>query len=380
MAGLLAWAADVVGGNANGNGNGNGNGVQYIVLPKFSGQEEEYLRELDQKATSLQRTLQLLRQRIPQSLPHLHTHTSASNSALTLELHAHCATRLQAEQREASLQEENGAYGKAIAATQQQIIEKSKEVHQLDAKLKDVDEFGRNQRNELEELQALLQERENNGPGDEPKRDSEQDSLYLSSLATVKLEDLENKRNELKLWEDKLIKLEEKWTILQHNLAQQPSPAQREKELERRLRSLTEQLVSKQAQAEAFANERNALEFQLEEANETRRQLHLGNVETNFKRNKIGRSGIISTLTPASGTYDISESKVHSEISKTAICPRVVQAFRESGIKLTQAADIFCFKTGGHRRFMLFRSLIAGYILALHLVVFIIISFAKLGR
>jgi hypothetical protein len=61
----------------------------------------------------------------------------------------------------------------------------------------DVDEFGRNQRNELEELQALLQERENNGPGDEPKRDSEQDSLYLSSLATVKLEDLENKRNEL---------------------------------------------------------------------------------------------------------------------------------------------------------------------------------------
>lgn len=377
MAGLLAWAADVVGGNAS--ANGNGNGVQYIVLPKFSGEEEEYLRELDQKATSLQRTLQLLRQRIPQSLPHLHTHASASNSALTLELHAHSATRLQAQQREASLQEENAAYGKAIAATQQQIIEKSKEVHQLDAKLKDLDESGRNQRNEIEELQALLQERENNGPGDEPK-DSEQDSLSLTSLATVKAEDLENKRNELKLWEDKLMKLEEAWTILQHNLAQQPSPAQREKELERRLRSLTEQLVTKQAQAEAFANERNALEFQLEEANETRRQLHLGSVETNFKRNKVGRSGIISTLTAASGTYDISESKVHSEISKTAICPRVVKAFRESGSKLTQAADVFCFKTGGHRRFMLFRSLIAGYILALHIVVFIIISFAKLGR
>lgn len=378
MAGLLAWAADVVGGNAN--ANGNGNGVQYTVLPKFSGEEEAYLRELDQKATSLQRTLQLLRQRIPQSLPHLHTHTSASNSALTLELHAHSATRLQAQQREVSLQEENAAYGKAIAATQQQITEKSKEVHQLDAKLKDIDEFGRNQRNELEELQALLQERENNGPGDEPKRDSEQDSLYLSSLVTVKLEDLENKRNELKLWEEKLIELEEKWTITQHNLAQQPSPAQREKELERRLRSLTEQLVTKQAQAEAFANERNALEFQLEAANETRRQLHLVNAETNFKRNKIGSSGIISTMTPASGTYDISESKVHSEVSKSAICPRVVKAFLESGSKLTQAVDAFCFKTGGHRRFMLFRSLIAVYILALHIVVFIIISFAQLGR
>lgn len=375
MAGLLAWAADVVGGNAN----ANGNGVQYIVLPKFSGEEEEYLKELDQKATSLQRTLQLLRQRIPQSLPHLHTHASASNSALTLELHAHSATRLQAQQREASLQEENAAYGKAIAATQQQIIEKSKEVHELDAKLKDLDESGRNQTNGIEELQALLQERENNGPGDESKKDSEQDSHSLSSLASVKEDDLENKRNELKLWEDKLMKLEETWTILQHNLAQQPSPAQREKELERRLRSLTEQLVTKQAQAEAFANERNALEFQLEEANETRRQLHLGNVETNFKRNKVGRSGIISTLTAASGTYDISESKVHSEISKTAICPRVVKAFLESGSKLTQAADVFCIKIG-HRRLMLFRSLIAGYILALHIVVFIIISFAKLGR
>jgi hypothetical protein len=97
MVGLLAWAADVVGGNAN--ANGNGNGVQYIVLPKFSGQEEKYLRELDQKVTSLQRTLQLLRQRIPQTLPHLHTHTSASNSSLTLELCAHSATRLNAEQR-----------------------------------------------------------------------------------------------------------------------------------------------------------------------------------------------------------------------------------------------------------------------------------------
>jgi len=200
-------------------------------------------------------------------------------------------------------------------------------------------------------------------------------------VTAVKAEDVESKRNKLKLWEDKLRKLEEKWTIVQHNLAQQPSPAQREKELERRLRSLTEQLVTKQAQAEAFANERNALEFQLEEANETRRQLHIGNVEPNFKRNKIGRSGIISKLSPsASGTYDISESKVHSEISTTAVCPRVVKAFRESGRKLTQAADFFYFKTVGHRRFMLFHSLIAGYILALHIVVFIIISFAKLGR
>ena len=61
----------------------------------------------------------------------------------------------------------------------------------------DLDESGRNQTNGIEELQALLQERENNGPGDESKKDSEQDSHSLSSLASVKEDDLENKRNEL---------------------------------------------------------------------------------------------------------------------------------------------------------------------------------------
>ena len=43
IAGLLAWAADVLGGNANANANGNGNGVQYIVLPKSSGKEERVM-------------------------------------------------------------------------------------------------------------------------------------------------------------------------------------------------------------------------------------------------------------------------------------------------------------------------------------------------
>eukprot|EP01018_Ginkgo_biloba_P039516 Gb_16528 [translate_table: standard] len=380
MAGLLAWAADVVGGNAHANGE-NEERLRYII-PKFTPEEEDYVRQLDQIAASLQRSLQQLRQRLPppnisQRLPHLHADSLASNSALALEQRAHSATRLQAQIREDSLQAENAAYAKAIAAGQQQIQEKSQEKYQLEARLKEVDEFERNLRTELEKLQTKLLEKENNGLGDESKSEGEHNSLASSSVVMVKAEELENKRKDLKLWEDKLIKLEEEWTILQYDLARQPSPAQREKELERRLRSSTEQLVSKQAQAEALANERNALEFRLEEVDEARRQLHLGNVDTNFKRNKTGRSGL-SASSSANATYD--ESKMHSQILSTAVRPRAVKGAGESTSKITGAADLFSLRTGGQRRFMLLRSLIVLYILGLHLVVFIIISFSKLGR
>ncbi|KAF3627508.1 hypothetical protein FXO38_28723, partial [Capsicum annuum] len=83
MAGLLAWAADVVG----------------------------------------------------ERLPHLHAHSLASNNALALQLNAHFATKEQAQLREITLQEENAEYDKAISDYENKIQAKSQEADLLRSKL-----------------------------------------------------------------------------------------------------------------------------------------------------------------------------------------------------------------------------------------------------
>lgn len=97
MAGLLAWAADVVG--AGGHGNGEDNDPDSIPLI-FTPEQLTYVQELDRKASSLSRSIQDLRLRLPppdisQRLPHLHAHSLASNAALALQLNAHSATKEQ---------------------------------------------------------------------------------------------------------------------------------------------------------------------------------------------------------------------------------------------------------------------------------------------
>ncbi|KAL0910266.1 hypothetical protein M5K25_021230 [Dendrobium thyrsiflorum] len=98
MAGLLAWAADVVGGS----GTGNGDDDDEIGLPLlvFTPEQQQQALELDRAAAALHRSIKDLRLRIPpehisQRLPHLHAHTMASSAALALQLNAHSTTREQ---------------------------------------------------------------------------------------------------------------------------------------------------------------------------------------------------------------------------------------------------------------------------------------------
>ncbi|CDY26475.1 BnaC09g41930D [Brassica napus] len=95
MAGLLAWAADVVGKN----GKDGGDEKDRIPLV-FTEEQQKYVDELGRKAATLSRSIQDLRLRLPpsdisQRLPHLHAHSLASNAALTLQLDSHSATREQ---------------------------------------------------------------------------------------------------------------------------------------------------------------------------------------------------------------------------------------------------------------------------------------------
>lgn len=98
MAGLLAWAADVVGksGHINGADDDDPNSIPLILTDE----QQAYVQELNRKAASLSRAIQDLRLRLPppdisQRLPHLHAHSLASNAALALQLNAHSATKEQ---------------------------------------------------------------------------------------------------------------------------------------------------------------------------------------------------------------------------------------------------------------------------------------------
>jgi hypothetical protein len=96
MAGLLAWAADVVGGGDATSDEDNQRSASELVA--FTPEQQRCADELDRAAASLRRSIQDLRLRIPpddlsQRLPHLHADSVASNAALALQLNAHTTTK-----------------------------------------------------------------------------------------------------------------------------------------------------------------------------------------------------------------------------------------------------------------------------------------------
>lgn len=379
MAGLLAWAADVV------TGNGNAPQQEEVRSPssriRFSVQQQDEVRQLDDRAAALQHTIQHLRQRIPppdisRSLPQLHADSLAAHSALTLELNAHQDTQKEAQIRKASLQAENAAYAKAITSVEQQVQRKAQERNQLEARLQ---ETGREEsilRNELDHLQSPFAEKE--GTSQSVLEDKEKAVLSFMSTSNKALmegEELQRTRAELKLWEDKLATLEQEWAVLLQNSTRWPSAAQREKELERRLRSLSEQLVTKQAQADAWTKERNALELQLSEANEIHRQLLLGNAGTDVKRTKRKIFGLSSS--GSASVFMTEESKVHSQFAIVAVLQRTLEKISDTfrnvgGINEKwnrQTGTQICTATA-------LRAFVAAYVLSLHMIAFAVISFA----
>ncbi|XP_043699428.1 uncharacterized protein LOC122650170 isoform X2 [Telopea speciosissima] len=285
MAGLLAWAADVVGGGGQSNDEDESNRFPVV---KFTPEQQIYARDLEVKAASLSRSIQDLRLRLPppdisQRLPHLHAHSLASNAALALQLNAHSATREEAQLREAALQEENAAYEKAITNCEKRIQEKLQEADMLQSKL--------------------------------------QNSM-----------------------EEKIKGLEEKWTQVQHDSLRKLSPAQREKILDKQLHSSIEQLAAKQAQAEGLVSEIHLKKLEFEKLNGLWKRLESGNTELNTARNRF----VGSSLGRGSSDYIIDSPSRPSHVGG---------------------------RTESQQRLMLLRSAFVLYILFLHVLVFIKISF-----
>ncbi|XAR71339.1 hypothetical protein NMG60_11028548 [Bertholletia excelsa] len=348
MAGLLAWAADVVGRG------GQSEEDENTAIPVvFTPEQQQYVRELDQKSASLSRSIQDLRLRLPppdisQRLPHLHAHSLASNAALALQLNAHSATKEQAQQREVSLQEENAAYGKAILDCENKIQEKLQESELLRNKLKEMDSTEKCLKAELENVLATLDARKS-ANSDELSTDSKTAVAAQEDAEASKsslLNELETKKKELSSMEDMVQDLEKKWAQVQDNALKKPSPAQREKILDRQLHSLIEQLATKQAQAEGLVSEIHMKEMELDKLNGLWKRLESSSSEANTARNRFGSGN--SLKGSLSSDYIVDPLHGHNHMDG---------------------------RTESLQRLMLLRSAFVIYILALHILVFIKISF-----
>ncbi|CAN0916274.1 hypothetical protein LINGRAHAP2_LOCUS29631 [Linum grandiflorum] len=340
MAGLLAWAADVV--------RGHGDESDHIPI-LFTEEQHKYVGELDRKAASLTRTIQDLRQRLPppdisQRLPHLLAHSLASNAALALQLNAHSATKEQTQLREVTLQEENAEYERAISNCENKIQDKMQEADSLQMKLQEIDDTENNLREQMQNVEA-----------DKVGESGESCELVISEKVVPEgldaeaanvsiLEKLEAKKKELSSMEEIVQDLERKWAQIQDKALKQPTPAQREKTLDKQLHSLIEQLEGKQSQAEGLANEIHIKEMELERLNGLWKQLESSSAESNAARNRYGRSSSLKMSGSLDYMYD----------------------------KLPQSTG---GRTEHQERLVLMRSAFVIYILFLHIIVFIKLSF-----
>lgn len=352
MAGLLAWAADVVGGNG-----GSESATEDSSIPiLFSDSQKTYVRELDSKTNSLQRSIQDLRLRLPppdisQRLPHLHAHSLASNNALALQLNAHSSTRHQAQLREETLKEENAAFENAISNCENKIKEKMEEAELLRTKLEEMDETEKKLRAELENMQSRAsvnasQSLISEGWEEENKINNRAGfDADAEALKTTMLEKLDEKKKELSSMEDTVKALEKKWAAVQENALKQPSPAQREKILDKQLHGLLQQLAVKQTQAEGLLEEIHPKEMELERLNAQWRQLQSNNSDANNARNRFVRGS-------SDKVHSLSDYDGHQRLP-----------YHSAG------------RTESQQRLMLLRSAFVLYILALNIIVFIRISF-----
>lgn len=341
MSGLLAWAADVVGGGGQSNDEEDLKAIPIVFTPE----QQQYAIQLDQKSSSLKRSIQDLRSRLPppdisQRLPHLHAHSVASNAALSLQLNAHSSTKQQVQLREVTLQEENAAYEKAISECEKKVQEKVQESGLLHTKLQEMDLSEKSLKDELEKSLVALNARQS-----VETRDSALDNAEDSKSKL--LEELENKKKELRAMEEMVQNLEKKWALVQENALKHPSPVQREKLLDRQLHSLMEQLASKQAQAEGLVSEIHLKEMELERLNGLWRRLESNTTEVNIAINRFGGS-----------------NSERESLSSGYIVDPHHRPYNHLG-----------GRTDTQQRLMLLRSAFVVYILALHILVFIRISF-----
>ncbi|RLM84737.1 golgin subfamily A member 5 isoform X1 [Panicum miliaceum] len=406
MAGILAWAADVVGGA--GASDDEADDARDAASAAMTPEQRLRAAELDARAASMRRAIQDLRLRVPpphvaQRLPHLHAHSLASSAALALQLNAHSSTKEQAQQREITLQEENAAYEKALSDCRWKIQERQMETDQLQSDLKidsasigltmkdecaerggrrntmglKVQAGGWEERNlrEMEvaehnlkaQLEDALKEQEatQHKVSTTASETAENALLEAESLINLKSKDLEEKKRVLELLDNKVQTLEKEWSVVEEESLKNPTPEKvdsgpgnlnpaavkldsvpaNQNPAAAELDSVLASLnpAMVEAQAEILITDVHAKEKELERLNHLHRNVCSSANEIRAPRSRFSR-GLLS------GPEDYCDAK--------------------AGRKLYQPG----LRTEGQKRLMILRSTIVLYVLLLHIVVFIKIS------
>ncbi|RCV22807.1 hypothetical protein SETIT_4G250100v2 [Setaria italica] len=226
MAGILAWAADVVGGA--GASDDEADGARAAASAAMTPEQRLRAADLDARAASMRRAIQDLRLRVPpphvaQRLPHLHAHSLASSAALALQLNAHSSTKEQAQQREITLQEENAAYEKALSDCRQKIQERQMEISQLQSNLKEMEVAEHNLKAQLEDA-LKEQEATQHKVSTTASETTENALLEAESSLNLKSKDLEEKKRELELLNNKVQTIEKEWSVVEEESLKNPTP------------------------------------------------------------------------------------------------------------------------------------------------------------
>lgn len=339
----------------------------------------------------LQKTATLGSAMNAQELVNLREESQAAQIAYGKEKNAHSATRIQSQMRESSLAAENMAYSKALSATNRHREEKASEAERWKERAQEIREDEQRLQMLVSDLMRQMEEErvnsslevdrghgENSGlrEGTEEDKGGDSGDLMEKQVGEAERErqsigesfEIREKRRELAGLDAKVAALEKEFLLHQQSLARWPSSAQREKELERRLRGLNEQLMVKQNQAETLANERAGLQVQLDRIQEARNQLKAGDIAENENRRiKMNR--------PFGGNPG--NSRLPSTDFEGKLRPRSSRAVSDSVARVAETVNALSLSAGAAlQKNSVIRSLLVVYVLGLHLVVFIILSFS----
>ncbi|GAV89782.1 LOW QUALITY PROTEIN: hypothetical protein CFOL_v3_33195, partial [Cephalotus follicularis] len=241
----------------------------------------------------------------------------------------------QVQLRELTLQEENAAYEKAISNFETRIQEKMQEEDSLRTKM--WNEIEENLRAELENAQTALTTSQSGGSSESMVQSDRIDEAGVDTESDI-LDKLEGKKKELSLMEDVVQGLERKWPQVQDKVLRQPSRVINQ-------RTVSNVSLVTYAQAKGLAYEIHMKGVELERLNGLWRRQESINIELNNARNRFGRN-----------SFEKGSASTHYDVD---------------GLHKYYAGG----RNESQQKLMLLRSAFLLYILTLHVVVFIKISF-----
>ncbi|MCO5556864.1 hypothetical protein L7F22_010418 [Adiantum nelumboides] len=238
--------------------------------------------KLEQKVTSLQHVLAEREEQQGRAAAELRTSIAEVMQALEAEKKLHSSTRMKALSVESQLENENADLAKSLGALQWEIEEKMSQVmkarRMIEAK---------------EGVKADLERRLAKVHGDTHSSPSGQGG-EVSFLGKAKSEDQSFEEEQTDLWK-KIQQFQIQAKDLEVKICDLKDtrhvPTETEKELESRLRQLTDHLIQKQAQVEALSSEKATLLIRLETLTQTLEE-EKAFVSSQAFRNKHGRRNL----------------------------------------------------------------------------------------